>query len=389
MPQAWHFNSILRSVALRSLTIRWSSALQARQRGATARSGPRVPIELRVYKPWSRTVKVPRAVVCPRRLRFNAADDRETTDSALRDWAVGLFRCPACGAALRREAEGLACASCPARYPTDDDVTSFLDRPNAIVAREASAVSTLDGQSPEATERLRVLLGRFDGDGVSPQDLLEYRCLQHALDSRGQIRELLRSHPLSPGVVLEIGADHCWASSVFLDAGCRVIALDITDHLRLAPRASDPGLCRIKSDMNAPPLRDGSVDTVWATAAAHHSWDLGRTFREAARVLRPGGRLYFACEPMPSWLRYPFGTDFGHEERALGINETWVPRGRWLRLCATAGFEPELVFPAMDRETVASRLRSRHLPTALAPLALPFLRTLQVSIHLVATKLGS
>ncbi|MEM6795285.1 MAG: methyltransferase domain-containing protein [Acidobacteriota bacterium] len=157
--------------------------------------------------------------------------------------------------------------------------------------------------------------------------------------------------------------------------------------MHLAERASDPNLCRLQSDMNALPLADASVETVWATAAAHHSWDLGATFREAARVLKPGGRLYFCCEPMPSWLRWPLGLAVGDAERELGIHETWVPRWRWLALARRAGFRVRLVFPELSDAQMAERLRARSVPDALAPalgaLVRPALRVLQVSIHLV------
>lgn len=210
---------------------------------------------------------------------------------------------------------------------------------------------------------------------------------RHVETSRRQLLEVLEAHPLEPdSIVVELGADACWASSLFLDRGARVIAVDISDHLRMADRADDPSLLRLRADMNDLPLRDGSVDVVWATAAAHHSWDLQRTFDEAARVLRPGGRLSFCCEPMPSWLRYPWGLGVGDAERELGINETWVSRRSWLRKARKAGFEAHLDLPTLDLPTLADRLSRRGLPTpvcrALAPWIRPILPLLQVSIHL-------
>jgi SAM-dependent methyltransferase len=305
----------------------------------------------------------------------------------LRDWALARLRCLACGAGdLESGAAAVACRGCHAEYPIADGITSFLRDANPIVERERAAVATIDG--PGAAEsRVSDLLRRMDAGLLQESEMDEFASIRHAAESRRQIQELLATHPLAGGeTVVELGADHCWASGLFLDAGCRVIAVDITDHLRLAPRAPDPALCRIQADMNVLPLKTGSVEVVWATAAAHHSWDLGRTFLEAARVLRPGGRLYFCCEPIPSWLRYPFGTDFGHAEKEMGINETWVPRSTWLRLAARAGLQARIVYPAIDDSAMRDRLRRRRLPAALARVVRPLLPLLQVSIHLVAQK---
>jgi SAM-dependent methyltransferase len=300
------------------------------------------------------------------------------------------LRCPVCrkGAlAAGTDRAAVQCSACSRPFPASKGVVDLLVAPHSVVAREQAAVSGLDAQDASAAQRLAERLLRLDGGELTEADRLEFPCLRHASDCLDQLREVLRLVPLAPGdLVVELGADHCWASGLLLDAGCRVLALDITDHMTLAARAGDPSLCRVVADMNDMPVRDGQADVVWATAAAHHSWSLDRTFAEAARVLRPGGRLYFCCEPMPSWLRYPFGRSFGHAERELGINETWLPRRSWLAAATQAGFAARIVLPSLDRRTVEKRLKAKRLPAALAPLAVPVLKLLQVSVHLLATR---
>jgi SAM-dependent methyltransferase len=306
----------------------------------------------------------------------------------MREWALGILRCPRCGGApLRHGNDAVSCPSCTTSYGIREGITDFLIDPNPIVDRERAAVEKLDEEGPDAGRRLRERLERMETGQLTESDQHEFPCLRHALEGRAQILELLEAHPLSEGdLVVELGADHCWTSSVLLDAGCRVVALDLTDHLRLAARGSDPRLCRLKADMNRLPLDAGVADVVWATAAAHHSWDLRKTFSEAARVLKKDGRLVFCCEPLPSWPRYVLGRNFGQKEREMGINECWTPRSTWVRLAVEAGFRPQLVFPSMGPEILTRRLKERHLPAALAPLARPFLKTLQVSIHLLASR---
>ena len=315
--------------------------------------------------------------------------DSRNDPLCLRDWAAPLLRCPVCHqVGLRRGRDVALCPACAARFVASNGLVNLLGEPHPVVARErAAALPHFDGEYASIEARLAEKLRRLEDGSLSEADVAEFACLGHASQSLAQIRDVLKPHPLFPGeVVVELGADHCWASSLFLDAGCRVIALDITDHLRLAPRGEDPGLCCIVADMNDIPVSDGCADVVWATAAVHHSWSIERTFAETARVLRPGGRLYFCSEPMPSWLRYPFGRGFGRAERARGINEAWLPRRAWVRAAKRAGFAPRVVFPALDRQAVNERLKARRLPVALSPFASLLLRLLQVSVHLLATK---
>ena len=141
--------------------------------------------------------------------------------------------------------------------------------------------------------------------------------------------------------------------------------------------------------MNRVPLRDSTVDVVFAASCVHHSWDLGTTFLEIARVLKPGGMAYLCGEPIPSFARFIVGRRFGHEERSLGINDTWNHRATWLRLCKRAGLQPTILFPVLTQQQLSARLRKRHLPGFVAKFLRPFLPMVQVSVHLRAEKVGS
>lgn len=310
------------------------------------------------------------------------------SDPQVASWALPLLQCPACQAqALESSDAALTCQQCERAYPVHHGIANFLANAHEAVRKERSAIARLDAGEVSLPVEAPPAKPSTDEGSATPDAAAAQAFERHVSGSRRQLQEVLAQDPLEAGsVVVELGADSCWASGLFLDRDCRVLAVDISDHLRLADRADDANLCRLNADMNDLPVADGSVDVVWATAAAHHSWDLAVTFREAHRVLRCGGRIQLCCEPMPSWLRYPFGLGVGDAERDLGINETWIPRSRWLQLADRAGFDAELTFPQLDDETMAERLSRRRLPRALIPLLRPVLRQFQVSIHLTGRK---
>jgi SAM-dependent methyltransferase len=279
------------------------------------------------------------------------------------------------------------CRACGTSYPRQGDVVDFLHRPHPTIVREREAVHRIDREAGAPVDWMHAVLARLNRDELTTEDLASSAHIRAIAESRVQVLALLAEEKLRPGsVVLELGADVGWASSILLGAGCRVIATDITDHLSLAPDGSSPNLCRLFADMNRVPLADSSVDIVFAASCVHHSWDLSLTFREIARVLKSGGTAYLCGEPLPSYARYLVGGRFGHKERALGINETWTRRDVWLRYCRDAGLAPRIVFPNLTEAQMRSRLRKRRVPGVLSGVLRPLLSTLQVSVHLRADK---
>jgi ubiquinone/menaquinone biosynthesis C-methylase UbiE len=279
------------------------------------------------------------------------------------------------------------CLACGTTYGRRGDVVDFLHRPHPTIVRERDAVHQIDREAGAPAEWMRAVLRRLNRDELTSDDLASSAHIRAIAESRAQVLALFAEQRPKPGsVVAELGADVGWASSILLEAGCRVIASDITDHLALAPDHSSPNLCRLFADMNRLPLADSSVDIVFAASCVHHSWDLSLTFREIARVLKGGGTAYLCGEPLPSLLRYVVGGRFGHKERELGINETWTRRDVWLRLCREAGLAPRIVFPNLSDSQMRSRLRKRRLPAFLIGVLRPMLSTLQVSVHLRADK---
>jgi demethylmenaquinone methyltransferase/2-methoxy-6-polyprenyl-1,4-benzoquinol methylase len=76
-------------------------------------------------------------------------------------------------------------------------------------------------------------------------------------------------------------------------AGGRVTGLDFSEPMLARARRKSSSVDWVHGDLLAPPFRDGSFEAVTVGFGVRNVADLGRGFRELARVLVPGGRV--AC----------------------------------------------------------------------------------------------
>src|SRR3954453_16319435 len=119
----------------------------------------------------------------------------------------------------------------------------------------------------------------------------------------GKVGKLLGAHPGPFAHALEIGAGTGYFTLNLMQAGV-VRAATCTDispgMLRtLEGNAAALGLEveTVACDAAELPFADASFDLVLGHAVLHHLPALERSFAEFARVLRPGGTLFFAGEP--------------------------------------------------------------------------------------------
>ena len=104
--------------------------------------------------------------------------------------------------------------------------------------------------------------------------------------------------PSPPGWALDLGAGRGIGSYALALAGWKVVALEPDRSalvgsgaiLSLAREAALP-ILPLRGMAERIPLRDCSLGLVYARQALHHAADLDQACREAARVLKPGGRL--------------------------------------------------------------------------------------------------
>ncbi|MEM1180608.1 MAG: hypothetical protein AAGM22_19840, partial [Acidobacteriota bacterium] len=151
-------------------------------------------------------------------------------------WLVSTLQCTKCRHSLEVAADRLRCAACGAAFAVDRGVVNVLDEAHPAVESERKAVAALD--AGEVT--LPVPPGDADAEAAFHR---------HVTQSRRQLEDVLDQFPIPRGaLVVELGADSCWASPLFLDRGCRVLAVDITDHLHLAEAADHLGLGRVQCD---------------------------------------------------------------------------------------------------------------------------------------------
>jgi SAM-dependent methyltransferase len=272
----------------------------------------------------------------------------------LTSFAPQFLRCPAChrdrtmtlsaGDTDAREvrAGALRCGACGAQFEVQRGVGLLLADPPEHVAREAAG------------------LGRF-ADYMRATGWTKESILQLPDHDDGywfvqgtSIRQLLATVGFAPGQsLLDIGSNTCWASNYFARHGLSVIALDISlwemQGLFTADYFIEDGLSyfeRVLGSMNEMPIASDSLDYVFACEVLHHndSDGLRRTFEEAYRVLKPGGRMLVINETMKT-VHDPVGVHAEAVEQFEGYEHAhWASEYRWAAI--RAGFSTRLLEPS-------------------------------------------
>lgn len=100
------------------------------------------------------------------------------------------------------------------------------------------------------------------------------------------------------GLVLDLGGGAGWVSELLAKFGYRPVTLDLSTSLIAVGRdrfTREHLPARFTAgDMTAMPIRTGSMDAVVVVDALHHVPDIPAVFREAFRVLVPGGQFLLA-----------------------------------------------------------------------------------------------
>jgi SAM-dependent methyltransferase len=264
-----------------------------------------------------------------------------------------FLRCPACDGerTLRLEAternqlevrEGtLRCERCGRSFELHRGVAELLIEPPEHVRKEAAGLERFaEHMRNDSWDRERILQLPDINEGYW---YVQTRSFQ-------QLTEIVQ---LQPGQsVLDVGSNTCWAANRFAQAGLRAIALDIStaelQGLYTADYFLEAGTSyfeRVLGTMNDMPIASGSLDYVFCCEVLHHNDLLGlwRTFREAHRVLRPGGKLLVINETLKC-LRDPNGVHTGDMDQFEGYEHAHWALQYWLG-ARLAGFSTELLEP--------------------------------------------
>jgi ArsR family transcriptional regulator len=161
------------------------------------------------------------------------------------------------------------------------------------------------------------------GDDARLQEVLRLR--KENFETHGDVRQLVpgRSwaawaralgHLLPPLDVVDIGCGDGYLALEMARWARHVTGIDRSDEVlerakALATRRRITNVEWKKGDLARLPLHDASMDVALLSQALHHASDPERAVAEAARVLRPGGRLLLLDlrQHDQAWVKQKFG----------------------------------------------------------------------------------
>jgi SAM-dependent methyltransferase len=152
-------------------------------------------------------------------------------------------------------------------------------------------------------------LADVDEDEIRKSAELEQRHWWYA-GRRALVRQLVRGVPL--GRALDVGCGSAGNTAVLRDIGWDVTGLEYSPTAAALARAR--GLLVVRGDARRLPFPDATFDLVMSTDMWEHIEEDDEVAAEAARVLRPGGRLLVA---VPAGMDLWSGHDLalGHVRR--------------------------------------------------------------------------
>lgn len=192
-------------------------------------------------------------------------------------------------------------------HSTLRSTTSAIDRAELIPRR--------DEPLPEGADKTQAVQAMFDV--IAPRYDIVNRIMTFRMDV-GWRKRAVSALGLTPGsVVLDLACGTGDLSHDLMDRGLVPIGVDLSFGMLAAARRE---FARAQGDGAALPLATAGIDGAVCGFAMRNFTDLGGTFLELARAVRPGGRIVLleVATPPNALLRFGHGIYFGRIVPLIG-----------------------------------------------------------------------
>ncbi len=277
----------------------------------------------------------------------------------MREALLEILRCPGCKSntfslekseSTQKEIRSgsVVCKDCKATYKIQEGILDFLKDTSKAVSRERKAMDDDEYVTDERGNKHRITaetIQRFRKEFLSLPEgdrshfFRKGGSFQSIREASSRFYSAFNDLALTgKESILEIGACFSYASLRFAKRGCRVVAIDISNYLKVANLLIEEAYFdRIFSDMHETPFMDSAFDIVFGSAVLHHSKDLKRVFGEIYRIMEPGGKLVLINESARGiFEKIPLGFE---ELQKKGFGDTPYIIPEWRKAASRGGFK--------------------------------------------------